>query len=265
MLDYSTMNLDAIRKLRPYKLPPTYHVDAHMDSSRSGDPPGYPSYFIQHVYTSHGNPPPHGRGPSDVFVDPETGTLYWIPETANGKTNEEFWASRHRMLTRFWLQLPWEHERVQLWIQHTFQNHRNCYYDPNGDPSRGKFVIYPVPDYELKKSHIDDLWRDDVKEAVRAADEAVNADLIEKRTAMATPENHMAHVIIRRYYPDHPVETTIKYMAEPPKLSQADWWEREASLPTLEECEKRDARWLGYDFNHPRETGRHCTRCGRDT
>jgi hypothetical protein len=49
--DYSTINKDALNRLPIVKLPPTYRLQAGMGNGCFLDPPGYPTYFTQSVYT----------------------------------------------------------------------------------------------------------------------------------------------------------------------------------------------------------------------
>src|SRR4051812_49187147 len=118
-MDFSTLNLDRLKKLPRYSLPPTYQLQQGSGNGCSGDPPGYPTYFTRSVYTRHGNHPRNGPYMVIVFE----GVNYVIP------TQEE------KLVRNLWLPLSLDHPRTRLWISGTYRHHNHCYGD----------VIYPVP------------------------------------------------------------------------------------------------------------------------
>ena len=260
MIDYSTLNAEALSRLPVYKKPPTYTIDNHLGSACYGDPPGFPSYFLQHIYTQHGNSPPYNR-PQQVIV--LGGVARVVPDIDwSGGTNSG-WAKRDEFLRSLWTPLPYDHPRVRRWIIETFRHFYTSYYDPEETTTGGHTASWPVPDWQKRKTKIDERWRDDVIAAYEAADAAFNAALEDRVHALATPNNHMAHREIVRFYPEHSLSMTEALIAEVPNLGgQADWWHIEAEQPSVEECLQR-APWIDWAARHPEEPGRHCSRCGR--
>lgn len=128
-----TFNVKALHSLKTYKLTPS----RRLGSEGSGcflDPPNYPSYFLQSVYTEHGNSP--GRGVQTVIEYQDV--LYVLRHSDDWKTDPDD-ARFKKRLHRIWDRLPLEHERVQLWIKHCYSHLRNCYID-DSLPGRDKIV-----------------------------------------------------------------------------------------------------------------------------
>lgn len=63
-MDYSTLHADELEKLEKYELGKK-QISKQMGSCCFLDPPGFPSYFIQHIYTEQGNEP--GTGPTAII------------------------------------------------------------------------------------------------------------------------------------------------------------------------------------------------------
>lgn len=241
MFDTSTLNQEALRRLPPYTPPPTYRVDNHLGSACYGDPPGFPTYFLRHVYTSHGNTPP--KGPDAVIEEPRTiadqrGTLRRIPEISWGQTNAEGWENRRQFFTSLWLPLPYEHPRVQAWIVSTYIHHHHCYMDLDqrvkafeyGTPA---MLIYPDV-YGLRTFQDDPRFSDEWRTKEREAVAQFNAELLGTYEGVCIPERHSAYLIVKRYYPEHTPDLDL--IAQPPKQRPGDWWETEDRQPTPEEC-----------------------------
>ena len=55
-IDISTLNIAAIKQLKTYTLPPTYHLGSY-GSGCAGDAPGFPPYRLQPVYSKGGGTP----------------------------------------------------------------------------------------------------------------------------------------------------------------------------------------------------------------
>jgi hypothetical protein len=49
--DYSAINLTELQKLKTYNLPNSYRLQENYGNGCYMDPPGYPTYFTQSVYT----------------------------------------------------------------------------------------------------------------------------------------------------------------------------------------------------------------------
>lgn len=253
--DTSTINQKALRRFPVYNKPLTYEISRSMGAGCYGDAPGYPSYFLQNVYTAHGNTP--SRGPQFVIRD-DAGVYHAMPD---------FWGKgadrRDAILHKLWLPLSVDHVRVQTWIQHVYQQAAHCYTALPGDRS-DRHVIWPVRKFWLPtrpepfiethygetKVRIDaagyrkmlTAYRTEVKNLLRAAwDVAKN------------PGNHLAVARIRKFYPEHVPDLAL--IANPPRLLQADWWERYANLPSEAECP-------GH-LGHRHGEYNHCGMCGR--
>lgn len=261
--DYSTINLDALRKLPRVTLAQTYRLQDTLGGGCAGDPPGYPSYFTQHVYTQYGNSP--GRGSTEVVKDPETGALY---EVMNARDQFEVRRSRLRALY-VPLPLPIEHLRTQAWIRATFQHLRHCYLDvERPEYGRPGTLIYPVPDYKLQTFTDDVRWSDEYRTAKRAEVAAFNRQERERAAGLATLDNHQAVCRIREVYPEfavgaEPLLATVVEEAWTRGEGPGDWWQREAAQPTVEACEYRNRpnAW-GSDARKHRTEG-WCQYCGR--
>ena len=262
MIDYSTLNADALRKLPTYRLPPTYQLGSH-GSACYDDPPGFPSYFLQPIYTQHGNGPPYKRPQQVIVLDK---VLYVIPDMDWSGGTATGWEKREAFLRTLYVAPPYDNPRVQLWIRSQFGHLQHCYYDPvEHGYLRNHTLIYPVPDYELRHTQIDDRWRPEVIAAYEEADRLANEAIIVRATGLATTDNSLAHRAVTHFYPEHTVEMSGTLLTETPSDPQADWWHLEAEQPSVEECLTGGA-WLHYKWRHPRhprQPGQRCLRCGR--
>lgn len=248
-MDYSTLNLTRLRRLKTYVLPATYRLQQGSGNACAGDPPGFPTYFTRSVYTQYGNSPPHGR-PQTVIVF--EGVNYVVDD---GKWNswEEFEGKREKLFLELWNPLPLDHERTRLWILGTYKHHNHCY---NG--FRDDTVIYPVPSYKQKSYRDDPKWKEEYVQAHRNEVDAFNAQLEEQTRALAIPENHNAVRIIRKFYPDYQPELDL--IADPGEKGVGQWWETEAVQPTPEQCTATQ-RHQGSGWHHP-INGSWCQWCG---
>jgi hypothetical protein len=122
-LDFSTIDLDALRHLPKHRLPPTYHLQVHSGNGCFLDAPGYPSYFTKSVYTQHGNTP--GRGPTLVIAHgSETYVVASHKDWMDGRESHD--ALTDGRLRSLWAPLPENHLRVQLWIRHVYKHLAHC-------------------------------------------------------------------------------------------------------------------------------------------
>jgi len=257
--DYSTIDMDRLRKLPIAKLAPTYRLQNGVPGNGCcGDPPGYPTYFTRSVYTCFGNNP--RRGAEMVLLGHVVQDASWLPG--------EDWDKRHarflKLLHSLWVPLPLEHERTREWIKHQYQYLAHCYQDvERPEYNRSGMLVYPVPDYKLKRPTIDPHWTEEYKGAVQAEAEVFNRQEIERAQRIATVDNHLAVVTIRRFYPDYlkgweytlSCQADVNLIHNPPQLRQADWWEREAERPSETDCPGH----LGTKHG----THDHCGYCGR--
>lgn len=270
-IDISTLNIAAIKQLKTYTLPPTYHLGSY-GSGCAGDAPGFPTYMIQPVYSKCGGTP---RNAPEAILNIE-GVNYVLRRWEPSDTSwEEHYARFRRLCHRIWNPLPMEHERVQLWMMHQYQHFHHCYLDAS-QPERSseRMVIFPVPDYKLKTAQVLTIpataTDEDIANIRRAqaleneAAEALNSVERRRVEAIAIPENHMAVVGIREFYPEH--QPNLEWIANPPRRSQEDWWETAATKPTPETCTPRHSLsgHGAYTWCHPKEPGRHCHFCGHD-
>ena len=271
-IDISTLNIAAVKQLKTYTLPPSYHLGGY-GSACSLDAPGFPSYMVQGVYTKFGNTP--SKAPGHVLsID---GSLYIMepPRIHAYGSWEAYWAAYRKLLHSVWRPLPLDHERVQLWMAHVYQHFARCYRDVER-PEHGRpgTLIFPIPDFQIKHPKVltipataTDKEITQIRESQRLENElteSLNATERIRAEYVATPENHLAVLSIREFYPEH--QPNLEWIANPPRLSQADWWETAATKPTPETCAPRNS--LGgrenFDWSHPTDPGRHCHFCGHD-
>lgn len=257
LIDWSTLDMARVKDLPVYHKPPTYEISPHMGQGCFLDAPGYPRYFLQAVYTQHGNDP--RGGPVSVI------------RSDDGMYNNVTGAN----LRRLWRPLSEDHPRVQLWLATAYQHFQYCYHDPS-QPRGNSLLVWPIPNYELGKIAIADHFPSERfigwlsgahPEAVAAWHEAtgfvlrttshyndvfraymrkVYPDLIAEYDALndaevkplhdayiaskahlATPDNHEAVRWARKFYPDH--QPRLDWIESPPQVTQNDWWERYAS------------------------------------
>lgn len=255
-MDFSTIDIDRLRKLPTCELPPRYTLQAHPGNGCAGDPPGFPSYFTRCIYTPSGNDP--ARGPTMVISLPRDGKNYVI-----ARAEDPYNATRHAaLLMSLWRPLPLDHERVRLWIGDTYRDVKHCYRDDQGlvtsKDDHGIF-IFPVPYYKLRHFQDDPRFSEEWRTKERAAVEAYNRDIQERATRLATPENHQAFRRVVEFYPDHKPDLAL--IQDPPKVP-VQWWETDATAPTPETCKPRWrehpingswCQWCGWSVDPPRE------------
>lgn len=260
-LDFSTINIDRLKRLQSCTLPPTYQLQDDCGNGCAGDPPGYPTYFTRSVYTQHGNSP--RRGPQLVITFEGKHYVVEHADDWNGvKDWDEMKAKVDKRLQSLWNPLPVDHERTRLWIQGTYSHHWHMYLDREGEyqckgdtsyTERWNSFVFPVPYYRLGHFYDDPRfsaeWRKTEQEQVNRK----NAETVALASKIATPENHCAVVIVRRYYPDHqPIMEWIKGKAPE---NGGQWWETARERPTPETCPGQ------YSMEHPCN-GSWCQWCG---
>lgn len=252
-MDYSTLDAKALSGLKPYKLPPTYHLQEDSGNGCFLDPPGYPSYFTRSVYTQHGNSPP--RGPYYVLTPPGRGCLI-VPHACESEKVEAVYR-------RLWNPLPLDHPRSVAWLRTLAGYFRSCYADDER-PEYGRpgTLIHPLPHYKLKTAHLDPNWTEEYKAAKLAEVEAFNRQERERAGRIATPDNHKAVRFVRKFYPefDPPAWFFDDAEAGYGKGGPGHWWETEAEQPTPETCKPRSVgrhpvngswcQWCGWNADH---------------
>lgn len=250
--DRSTINAKALEALPLARIAAGCRTDSHYGMGCAGDPPGFPSYFLQSVYNAQGNDP--RKGSTVVLFGRKI-------ENAEDSWNQD---KRDELLRSLYLPLPLDSERVQLWIAATFQHLHNCYQHPTEkEYGRPKVIIYPLPFYEkepLKEFRDDfrfsDEWRIAEKVAIAEANVSIrkiNDERKAERAKVCTVDNHCAVVTIRRYYPSF--VPTEKQIQDPDEQFQTEWPYRYASRPTDQNC----PGWL--DTAHGQQD--NCRMCGR--
>lgn len=249
---YNTINQDAFWRLPTAKIAPTYRLSDHKGSGCFGDPPGYPSYFVQHVYTQYGNTP--RRGATAVITVPGVGTKVVSTDTTKDEDYD-------KTLKALYVPLPIEHPRVQAWIANTLNHFKHCYRDvERPEYGRPGTLVYPVPDYKLKLTFTDDVrWSEEYRAAVRAEMAAFNKQERARAAAIASVNTHQGVLTIRKWYPDFQPELDEQFLPVAPAAShQGDWWEREDVRPTPQTC--RPSTWFG-----PHRAKGWCQYCGYTT
>ena len=256
-LDFSTINVDRLKMLTPITLPPTYRLQDDCGNGCAGDPPGYPTYFTRSVYTQYGNSP--GRGPETVITF--EGRHYCVEHSRDwrGGSWEELQGKREKLYRELWRPLPIDHERTRAWIQATYAHHHHMYLDDAGEYQTGKdyrkdwnSFVFPVPYYKLESFRDDPRFSDEWRMREKARVEMMKAEIIALASKIATPENHCAVRIVRRYYPEH--EPILEWIKTSPG-QVGNWWETAAKRPTPEECPGQ------YSMTHPCN-GSWCQWCG---
>jgi len=242
--DYSTIDLARLAALGVYKRPATYHVDSHTGSACYLDPPGFPSYFVRDVWTSHGNYP--GRGAVQVIRDPE-GVDHPVRDAKDPLDGR-----LGTLLRSLWKPLPLDHPRTRLWIRAVHSHLKDCYADP--DRPGGRPLVYPIPSYELREFVDDPRFSDEWRAQERAAVARANADLEERAKRLATPDNHLAVRRVREFYPEYQPEPDLIRRASVGRAG--DWWETESAAPSPETCRPRSVK-----RTHP-VNGTWCQWCG---
>jgi hypothetical protein len=247
-MDKSTLDLNALHKMSGYAKPPTYEIDRGMGSACFLDPPGYPSYFIQHIYTMHGNSP---------------GRKGQATELIQGRVlmrAEESYEKREAKLRKLWKPLPYNHPRVRAWIVAVYKHMKSCYRHPSYTDKSGKMETLTMysEHFRMKTFHDDPRFSDEWRVKAQAEVEAWNTEMRSKWEAIAKPGNHMAYLSVREYYPEH--EPDIELIENAPEYSEGDWWEVYDHKPSPEEC-PGTARWGRSGRPHP-VNNTWCQLCG---
>lgn len=233
-----TINAEKLARFRLYTLPCSYSVGP-MGRGCDGDPPGYPSYYAQSVYTMHGNPP--ARGPRALLF----GRIIEHSDDWNAGTYDEVSEKLAKRLWLLWRPLPLDHPRTETWIRNTYAHLQHCYHDPD---AANHTVIYPVTEFWLPMFHDDPRFSDEWREKEKARIAQARAKIIAHAEKLATPENHRATRLIRKFYPEFQPRTDL--IENPPKSGRGGvgtWWERHEEKPTPETCQGES--WAKHPVN----------------
>lgn len=242
--DYSTIDREKLGRLPQLKLPPTFHLSRSRGNGCFMDPPGYPTYFTQSVFTGHGNSPPR-KGQATLV-------LLGHVVCANYESLEEV----DKRLRGLWAPLPIDHRRVAAWISECYKYFHACYSVPDIlEYGRPKTLTMSC-DFAHRKFKDDPRFSDEWRAKERAAVDAYNVEQTRQWNRIAIPDNHQAVRFIRKYYPEH--AAIISWIGVPP-ASEGDWWSVYATRPSPEEC-PGEARWEN-SARHP-VNGSWCQVCG---
>jgi hypothetical protein len=254
--DYSTINTSVLADAPAVTLAPSYHLQEDPGNGCYLDPPGYPTYFTQCVYTRQGNTP--ARGPEMVLCAPGLGmrdvTFTWD----HRETRAEEEARRAAWWDRLYLPLPFTHPRVKAWVAALVAHFAHCYRNvEDTEYGRPATLIYPVPDYKLKSFTDDPRWSEECRQAAQAEVEAFNRQAQAHASRIATFENRWDVIAIQKAYPTLAMATIDLAISAGGKLvaRHGDWWERLAERPTRETC--RPPKWYGAH-----RTSGFCQFCG---
>jgi hypothetical protein len=254
-IDFSTLDLEELAKLPVYTKPPSYYISDSMGSGCFLDPPGYPTYFIQHIYTQHGNEP--YRGPTAVIKN-RVIERSW----EDGETWENRQSAHKALMDKLYIKPALNHPRTKEWINTLYKYFQHCYVDDSlGDNARhaDKLIIYPVPSYQLEQYNISKYKKEyrikELRNKRRDAIATKNDIIIEKAKSISTPENHAAHRHVIEFYPDaKPMTSLIETQQK-----AFTWYETLPRKPSPEEC-PGESRW-GAGHRHPMN-GNWCQVCG---
>jgi hypothetical protein len=226
-MDTSTLDLDVLRSLPVATYRHSDLVSRTEGCGCAGDPPGFPSYLLRSVTVVRRS----ASAPAYVIV--HEGEHYVVA------TEGDSYEGRVATLRRLWKPLPLDHARTEAWIRDTYRHHARMYRDDAGavtSPRDGGCFVWPVSACRLRTFRDDPRFSDAWRDAERAAVAAHNADVRARAAAIAVPENHSAHRIVSRYYPE--ATPRLDLIANPP-TEIALWWETDAARPAPEACRPR--------------------------
>ena len=267
-IDTSTLNIEKIKQLPTYKLPPTYRLGSY-GSGCAFDAPGFPSYMVQPIYTGNGGSP---RKAPDAVLELD-GTLYILRGQQGGDWDAHY-ALYQKRLHSLWVPLPMDHVRVQMWMKDAYRHWHHCYRDvERPEYKKPGTLIYPIPYYKLARPSTIKITPGTPEAEVTKIQYAIQCELdrvkaeneFEEMRAkrIAIPENHQAVLHIQKFYPEY--QPNLEWIANPPESEgRGSWWETAAERPNAETCTPRNSLMGGgWNWRHPKEPGHHCHFCGR--
>jgi hypothetical protein len=107
--DWSTIDLQILRKLPVYRLPRTYSLSADPGCGCARDPPGYPTYFLRGVF-----------GRTGMILDSAKQWVILYSGVAYVAVPKPVSAGWKDQLRRFWKPLPMDHPRTIAWMQGSY-------------------------------------------------------------------------------------------------------------------------------------------------
>lgn len=260
-----------VKGLRVYSKPQSYEISRSMGMGCFLDAPGYPSHFLQSVYTRHGNTPRKG---AEAVI--KKGSLYFTVYSSDDWNGAKSWddvqAKRDARLRKMWRPLPIDSERVQVWIMHVMAHFAHCYNDPSkptGDKDRT--VIWPMPKYQYPPDPRniknfgsfsapvtwDELTPETQRKLLSARRGIIKARLQHAWNVAKYVDHHAAFQWIRKFYPDFQLAALdLLWIDEPPKVTQEDWIDIYATQPLPDQCPGH----LGV----PHGKYDYCRMCGRE-
>lgn len=141
-IDYSTLNVEELRKLPEADIYPGCHVSDSRGSCCFMDPPGYPTHFLQSVFTPKGNYP--SGGSEQVIFHPDLG--YREVQNARGPWMDH--DAHMALMHRLWVPLPIDSERVLGWLARAAGYFRDTEHDGPFQarfyPDAGEVRVTPV-------------------------------------------------------------------------------------------------------------------------
>ena len=229
---YETINMEALRNLKPATIAEGCRVDEREEGSCCFmDPPGHPSYFVKHVYNGRGNEP--ARGSTMVLCVP--GEEMREIEDSDGR------GSRESLLNSLYKRLPFEHPRVQAWVSQVFGYFKDCYHGLDGCTEAGRLRVHAWVEPWTREDTVDILVMmhgkatEDVLRETREG-----AEKREKDSLVYPPEQYRPISYIREWYPEF---CHYDYTGITPEVLKGtygtggDWWEQHTCKPTVEECD----------------------------
>jgi hypothetical protein len=264
-MDFSTINIKALRRLPVYNLPPSYTLQRDPGNGCFLDPPGYPSYFTRNVYTRYGNNPHKGV----LTVISYQGTHYVVEHSDDWKGGgwDEYRAKVDARLRRLWNPLPLEHPRTQAWIDYCIGYFDHCFIDPRtGKTECGSWVtnenmwdILDALGVEYSQALKEKVLR--IEEASKLQYLHVEPEYLEgseeleylKLDNLIYAKTNKDTHYIQEWYPEYEYDGNRKgsYGAG----GVGSWWERLSSRPAPSECPGE--AWQRHPVN-----GTWCQVCG---
>lgn len=220
--DVSTLRLDRLQKcpqisgVSPWK---------SMGSGCFLDPPGFPSYFMRGYENRNNSGYAIQIGDMAYCVDGELANQGkgWIKPNWKKLGIPE---DRKERLKWLYQPLPFENERVQVWIMALYMHLRHCYVNPEGERQADRLLIYPVQSTEyikeglfvaspgLEKSpfffqHLSPKTQERALAMIADCMTEAEAQVARKRAALnervgklCTIDTHAAVVDVREVYPN---------------------------------------------------------------
>jgi hypothetical protein len=147
------------------------------------DAPGFPSHFLFASYSWDN-------------------TTYWLVDGDNTGYRlpiaDASLADRDTILRRCWIPLPYDSERVQIWVKHVYQYFARCWRNPD----------LPEPE----------CWHADKLMIAR----------------FGNPFENAAYHWVHKFYPEH--QPLIEYVYYPPSTLQEEWIDVYDHRPEPGEC-----------------------------